>query len=138
MSDQPRMIGAFSESAELLVPGLIDYSGDPTDGHAVEIPVFRKRKHFINENELRIWLPGKGGAINHDTKTKEFFYVGSNGERSLVPSGKSVACNVEELIESVVVGPKTEQWVFDAIKLLLEKLGYSLPLRYSEIAKKPT
>ncbi len=140
VTDRERVVGAFSDSKETLVPGMIEYNDTIADSGVSESlasTVFRKRKHFATEQELRIWIPGEKGAIEYNRMTDEFFSVNPNGERSQIPSGKSVKCNLDVLIEKIVVGPKTEPWIFDAVKSLLEKLGLSFSLGYSEVARRP-
>lgn len=128
---------AFAEYKKEIIAGLVRYDdGQMINPDTMYGPVFRKRPHFAYENEARLCIRPHGSVLSLNKKTGKFADI-STGTEVEVPLGERVPCRVETLIERIVVGPKTDEWMRESISTLMHTLGYALEAQKSEIPLVP-
>jgi hypothetical protein len=76
---------------------------------------WRKRKSFEHEKEVR--------AVTHDLECKEV--------------GKMINCNLNILLEDVIVSPNAPKWFIDLVKDINIKYGYTVNVSQSSLNDEP-
>lgn len=95
--------------------GRVEYVDFETYFADVNGAFWRKRKSFEHEREVRL--------VIHE-------------RRRDVP-GLAIPCDVPTLVNSVVVSPKSPDWLLPLVKDLIEKFGFQLPVSKSRLAQQP-
>jgi hypothetical protein len=78
--------------------------------------IFCKRASLSYEREVRAVLP--------------------NNKDNLI-EGRFLNCQIDHLIEEIVVSPFSGEWFFDLVEEITKNFGYSIPVRQSEIVAEP-
>lgn len=78
--------------------------------------IFQKRLSLSHENEVRIVL--------------------KNDRRNPV-EGRLLNCDLEKLISEIIISPFAPQWLLDVVASSIEKFGYSLDVKQSELLELP-
>ena len=118
-----RIKKAFEATSEIIVIGEIKYGndfGDVSNGHA---PAFRKRSNFEYESEVRLSYCPQVGGISSTSKN--------------LPDGIPIDCDLQALINRIVVGPKTDQWMLETIRNLVSQLGFEFSVSPSSLLARP-
>ncbi len=77
--------------------------------HEAEVRVLHRAEEFIDMSG-EVPTPGSGGSWNAKLVEKR-------------PPGLTFECNVDQLVEEVVVSPYTDPWVTEVVAAVLAKLG---------------
>ena len=96
----------------------IDYNNEKLPIHSVVYPLFHKRKHFSEEDEFRLCITRKDAGK----------YIKSE-------NGFSIAVDVNEMIDGVIVSPKSPDWFVSLCKTLCRKRGLDVDISPSELFK---
>lgn len=127
-SNYLRLIGSLSQSVEPFHVGqvsYIDYGGDTIVGKTLLAPFIYKQKALEHERELRAVI---GGIPIRDS---EIDWSAKNARGILVRT------DLAELIESVVLAPKTEAWIADALSATMRRFGIERPVLVSSVNRAP-
>ena len=110
----------------------IDYDADiwfhredfPYRGYNVLAPIIHKRTAFIHESELRVFQ-----QIQEAVNNEKYWKDGENG--------KLIPCNVESLIEKVILPPTSDDDLPLKVKTLLDKYGLKKEVEKSKLIQEP-
>jgi hypothetical protein len=109
-----RLLSVLPQEVILGPVGYVDHEKELVpDGDCLS-QFFCKRKSFVYEQEVR-------AAIQEFPRSKDVFK--QNPE-----VGKSIPIDVEELIETVYVGPTSASWYFDLVQEVTRKYCISCPV----------
>ncbi len=108
----------------------IDYARDEGDLSGVNKPVLTKRLSFEHEHEIRA-LVSDWPMIDRIHKTHQY---PPNDK-----PGRYVAARLETLIENVLVAPKAQGWLREAVEWLLVNSGFPqlVPVQHSALDAVP-
>ena len=90
--------------------------------------IFSKRPSFEHEKELRViaFNESKIMASEHaDLSIHEL--------KKTTPPIQKIECNVEMLIEEIIIAPDAPQWFVELVRSLVSKLSYSFPISQSDL-----
>ncbi|ULC59286.1 hypothetical protein MBM09_15430 [Flaviramulus sp. BrNp1-15] len=90
-----------------------------------------KRPQFSFENELRIIIPYTHSNDIDKSKLDE-------NDEELIPFefGKKVKIDFKTLVEEIYISPNATEWFVELVKRIV-RLSYNIPIKKSEINKKP-
>jgi hypothetical protein len=114
-----RLESAFDSAAEGLYIGAVRYQDDERDsglGRSELAPFFCKRKAFEYEREVRL---AKRAGKDRGT------------------GGHYIACDLDRLIERVVVSPTAPAWFADLVRSVTHRYGFDLRIEDSELGREP-
>lgn len=100
----------------------LDYSSARTPQDNKLIPIFRKRKSFEAERELRACFIQKIPAVGWSDRA-----ITEN------PSGYYVNCNIDDLVETLFVNPTAPSWYLDAVSEVVRRLGITMTVKKSPL-----
>lgn len=126
-SSLSRIEKSLEEASVDIFPGTIEYVDYDASFFAMGngfARVFRKRNHFSLERELRL-------CIMHSEKRA------SVAKFESYPNGISVKCNIQNLIDQVVIGPASEAWIFETLKAIITSIGFDFDIQKSKLFKAP-
>jgi hypothetical protein len=125
-SSIPKLHSAFEQTPqelELTEISYIDYNKDSMPDGNINFPFLHKQKAYSYEEEIRlIFSTSYGEDWTHDWSTEE------------VEEGVYIKCDLEDLIEEVVVSPYSPTWFFMLIKDLLVRFGLNKSVIKSELS----
>lgn len=98
------------------IVGKVHYIDFRTSFASREQAIFCKRASLQHEREVR-------AVLENDTEGPA--------------SGRIIACDLERLIDSVVLSPFAPVWLADTVSSLIRAYGFSLPVRRSELLDAP-
>lgn len=115
-----RLRKALSTSEHHILGGnvaYVDYSIAPESIGIGYAPFFRKRLSFAYENEFRlvVWKP-------HYSEDQKYLLPGNPDCNPVV---LPISISVRDLVESVLVSPKSEEWYVELLQALVEKFELS-------------
>ena len=117
-----RLEGAFESAAEDLYIGAVrylDYEHDPAlDGSELG-PFFCKRKAYEYEREVR--LVRRTGKAGKDRRK----------------GGHYLTCDLDRLIERVVVSPTAPPWFAELVRSVTHRYGFDFRIEDSELGREP-
>jgi hypothetical protein len=120
-SSYESIINGFKDTEGVLTAGKVEY----IDFEKGKIPVENmgnsmmfKRKSFEHEKEFRI--------VNIEPLDSE-----------IAGHGKAISVDINSLIEAVYVAPNSPQWIYDLVKLTMEKYEVNKPLIQSRLYDLP-
>lgn len=118
-----------------------DQSSETIDWSNAFNIIMAKRTSFSFENECRLvyW----DTSSTHDPLDFDSWDDGTmrfekvNRDDRPLTEGVAIECDLELLIDEVLVSPFAPNWYFDAIVKLKNSLGYKFSVRYSDLLKPP-
>ncbi|MEG0030718.1 DUF2971 domain-containing protein [Acinetobacter sp.] len=90
--------------------------------------IFSKRSSFEHEKEIRIIACNENKIQDPENQHKSVSEL-----KSTTPVLQKIECNVEEMIEEIIIAPDAPQWFVHLVKNIVAKLGYSFPISQSEL-----
>lgn len=96
----------------------------PLHGYNMLAPIVHKRTAFVHESELRVFQQIQD-AVNDET----FWKVDENGR--LIP------CDLESLIDKVILPPTSDENLAAKVKALLDKYGLKREVEKSKLIQEP-
>lgn len=112
-----------------------DYSVDLFAPYQALTPVFTKRHSFAHERELRLLYWGAYEVSRPEEERQEWAKGRRYDKLYDLPAGLSFNCNVNRLVEEVVVSPYADDWVVETIAATLRQVGCAAPVRKSNLLK---
>lgn len=109
-----RLYTSLGKNPEIMIGRVkyIDYRDSFSD---INSSFWRKRKSFEHEKEVRAMM------IDHKDSGV----------------GKSVECNLETLIEEVLISPTSPQWFYELVSDINKKFELNVPVKKSELLELP-
>lgn len=95
--------------------GRVEYVDFETYFADINGAFWRKRKSFEHEREVRLVIR----------------------DRQKAHPGIKIPCDIPTLIQSVVVSPKSPDWLMPLVQDLIEKFGFQLPVSKSRLDRQP-
>jgi len=89
---------------------------------------FSKRPSFQHEHELRVIAFKHDKIINSDDKDLSVAELSKT-----TPYVQPINCDVNKLIDSIVIAPDAPHWFVELVKSLVQKLGYEFTVSQSEL-----
>lgn len=89
------------------------------------------RNAFSGNDRERIFC--KRASLSHEMEVR----AALQNDIQRPAESKLLACNLEELIEVVVISPFAPDWFSDVVSDVIERFGYSLRVRSSELKEEP-
>ena len=140
------LIDSFTDTEERVFIGKVqylDYTKEAIDEGLAFAPFLSKRLSFRHEEELRAII-----VRSKDTEPVYFHRDGSPATaenyqnfrlKNKYPDrhGLSVPIDVSKLVDEVYVSPTSGTWFNDLIQSMIEKLGYDIKVRKSNLADAP-
>jgi len=135
-SSWERLIDSVSKSKEEICIGMIeylDYKKDDNSGNLFK-KLLTKRKNFIHESELR--------AIVTHSPTNYIIQDSNNPPTNIinweaVPQGIKIPVKLDDLIEKIIIAPKSPSWFRSTVESICGKYGIQKPIENSELDKNP-
>ena len=87
-------------------------------------PIIHKQKAYLYEEEVR---------LIHEI-TEDIVDGAYDWSKEEVQAGKYFECNLEELVEEIIMGPYSPKWIYNLLQDLLEKYNLSKNIRQSTLA----
>ncbi len=103
-----------------------DFDNDPYFTDSYTDQYFSKRHEFIHENEFRLVAQDNSRKHNYEEP-----------DASDLPRFATLDCNLNVLIDEVVVSPRLGGWVQDGVKTVSEKFGGRWNVRHSNLYDPP-
>ncbi|WP_180179294.1 DUF2971 domain-containing protein [Acinetobacter sp. YH12041] len=89
-----------------------------------------KRPSFEHEKEFRLV-----GSKKHKVMEPSHIKLSEEELKCSTPAIQLIPCNLNQLIEEIIVAPNTPSWFFELIKNTVIKLGYSFSVTQSNLYK---
>jgi hypothetical protein len=132
-----KLIQSFSDFNEEIYMSkirYIDYEQDiyfdeqdyPIDSYNLISPIVHKRKAFSHESELRIFQ-----MINDAVDDAEYWNKQPNN------LGINIACNLNKLVDSIILPPTSDSIVYDKVKSLLDRHLLTFSIKKSTLDDEP-
>lgn len=90
--------------------------------------VFSKRPSFEHEKEIRVIAFNQQKIMDSENKD-----MSETDLKLTTPNIQKVECDVDQMIDEVVIAPDAPQWFVDLVNELVKKLDYSFPVSQSEL-----
>jgi hypothetical protein len=121
-----RLKKAFAITNDPIYIGKVLYSEDPIVATGLIKPHFIKRRTFYGENELRLLVRSlrSSGEKQH--------YSAQELLELQPPDAQRILVNLHELIDSIVLKPKSDQSLKDIVDSLLSEAGLNIQSVFSE------
>lgn len=88
---------------------------------------FIKRKSFEHEKEFRIMAINSNGLnLNDIDKPEEEL-------KEMGPPIIRISCDIESMIEEIIISPTAGSWFYDVVKNVTDKLGYNFKITQSKL-----
>lgn len=129
-----RLLRAFQDTERSLSIGRVIYDGDDTISamdSGIYGSLFIKRHAFSHENEVRIIAPTSDGYEQTGWTNKNRIYTIDPSRN--VPPGYYIDCNLQHLIEEVVISPLMAPYIARAIEHISGIALGSIPVRRSNL-----
>ncbi|MEN8282606.1 DUF2971 domain-containing protein [Acinetobacter gerneri] len=102
---------------------------------AIEIDIrhvlYNKRESFEHEKEFRVLGINNSNLFGHPDLEK----LSDSELKKITPSFQSIKCNIDNLIDEIIIAPDAQNWIVDLIKSTFEHLGYNFKVNQSELYK---
>jgi hypothetical protein len=126
-----RLMGSLSATSDEIVIGSVIYYGQgraPALMRAIDL-LFRKRKSFEHEHELRAIIPAfreleeSLQSATEPIRKDAFIYRAELKRQVQLLDGKAIAIDQDVLVENVFVAPGAPDWLVRNVQFLLDKFG---------------
>ena len=113
----------------------------PVTRYNLFTPIIHKRTAFSHENEVRVFQQIDSAVDNPnywDVKPQwwtKFIPFSKFQPKSII--GKNVYCDINKLIEKVILPPTSDNYVLEKVKGLLTKYNFKAEITKSELNDKP-
>lgn len=144
VSSMERLTNALAKANRKIYCGHVDYLDYETEGFEtgnVFNPLLRKRKSFDFENEVRlVWWDTD---VTHKHAMVNGNEVWTNRpidelEDMPIRAGVNVDCDLDVLIDEIVLSPTTQEWLAEAVAKLAQSFGLRISVRRSNLLDAPT
>lgn len=92
--------------------------------------IFSKRPSFEHEKEIRVIAFDNTKIMDAENEDMSELDL-----KSTTPPIQKIECDVDKMIDEVVIAPDAPQWFVDLVNELITKLEYSFPVNQSELYK---
>lgn len=90
--------------------------------------VFSKRPSFEHEKEIRVIAFNQDKIMDSENKN-----MSETNLKLTTPAIQRIECDVDQMIDEVVIAPDAPQWFVELVSELIKKLEYSFPVNQSEL-----
>lgn len=119
-----KLVSAFKNTEDKVLLSevrYVDHEKDTIEDGSIHLPLLYKNTAYEYEKEVRlIW--------HYD-----FSKMPSVWDHEPLEKGRSIAIDINELIDEIIISPYAPEWFFENIKSLLDKYEIVKPVRYSKL-----
>jgi len=123
-----RLKGCFSKTAEKIWIGEVEY---------IDYKIWIPNKRFFDVSESNtlktFFLKRKG--FEHEKEIRAITNIAYNKHKQ--EKGILVDIDLNELVETIIISPISEDWFFNLVEKIIKKYGYNFNLVKSELGMKP-
>lgn len=123
-----RLKGCFSKTTEKIWIGAVEY---------VDYKIWKPNNRVFNVSEPNtlktFFLKRKG--FEHEKEIRAITNIAYNKHKQ--EKGILVDIDLNELVETIIISPISEDWFFNLVEKIIKKYGYNFNLVKSELGMKP-
>jgi hypothetical protein len=134
-SSPRRMIDAFAKHSDHIDIAKVQYDDNGIESALTSViyaPILIKRPSFSHEKEVRLITSCLTGFEKTTTPEGHISHFVDYNKKGL-PLGQNIPCNLESLIEEIVISPQMAPHYETSIRVLLQALALRIPIRKSDL-----